>query len=107
MKLEDRGKNLWAALTADMQRYIGTEVRAWSPEFLKRLVSHAYMHPGLIAIIVYRYGQWVYFRCRVPVVRQMSEFVYYCAFNWVRTRLQIELPRTTAIDAGLRIDHFG
>jgi serine O-acetyltransferase len=28
-------------------------------------------------------------------------------FHWVRTRLQIEIPRGAAIDGGLRIDHFG
>src|SRR5437868_6824324 len=106
MKLDDRGKNLWATFTADMARY-GGGWRPWSFPFLKRLVAEAYSHPGLLAVVVYRYGQWVYFRVRVPVVRQILDLYYYSLFNSVRTRLQIELPRTTAIDAGLRIDHFG
>lgn len=106
MRLEDRGKNIWATFTADMRRYTGSE-RPWSFRFLKRLAGQAYEHPGLLAIVVYRYGQWVYFRCRVPIVRQLLDLIYYYWFFWVRTRLQIELPRTTAIDAGFRIDHFG
>jgi serine O-acetyltransferase len=107
LRLEDRGKNLWATFTADMQRYTGTYVRPWSGAFVKRLLRARYEHPGLNAIVVYRFGQWVLYRCRVPVVRQLCELFYYYLFGYVRTRLQIEIPRTTAIDAGLRIDHFG
>jgi serine O-acetyltransferase len=107
MRLEDRGKDLWATFTADMMRYTGDKVRPWSLPFWKRLLRHAYIHPGLFAVVVYRYGQWVQYRCKVPVVRQLCNLAYYYWFNWVRTRLQIELPRDTAIDAGLRIDHFG
>ena len=106
MRLEDRGENLWATFTADMVRYVPW-YPPWTSGFVKRLFSEAYIHPGLIAVVVYRYGQWVYFRCKTPVLRQMCELVYYLWFNWVRTRLQIEVPRTTAIDAGFRIDHFG
>jgi serine O-acetyltransferase len=107
MRLEDRGRNLWATFTADMQRYTGTGMRPWSARFLRRLCTATYEHPGLLAIVVYRYGQWVYFRCKVHGVRQFLDLGYYYWFWWVRTRLQIELPRTTAIDAGLRIDHYG
>jgi len=106
-RLADRGKNLWAKFTADMQRYTGTHIKPWSLRFLKGILRGAYEHPGLIAIIVYRYGQWVLYRCRLPVWKQLHQLSYYYWFFWVRTRLQIELPRTTAIDAGLRIDHFG
>jgi len=107
MRLEDRGKNTWATITADMQRYVDADVRPWSMAFLKRLATAAYENPALLAIVVYRYGQWIYFRCRIPVVRQLLDIHYYFLFNWVRTRLGVEVHRTTAIDAGFRIDHFG
>jgi serine O-acetyltransferase len=107
MRLEDRGRNLWATFTADMQRYAGTRARPWSLGFLRKLGGATYEHPGLLAIVVYRYGQWVCFRCKMPIVRQLLDLPYYYGFFWVRTRLQIELPRSTCIDAGLRIDHFG
>lgn len=107
MRLEDRGKNLWATVTADMLRYTTRKYRPWSLPFLKKLIRQAYVHPGLLAVLIYRYGQWVEFRCRVPILRQICDAYYYYLFNWSRTRLQIEVPRTTAIDAGFRIDHFG
>ncbi|MCS6775795.1 MAG: hypothetical protein RMJ43_07585 [Chloroherpetonaceae bacterium] len=107
MRLEDRGKNLWATFTADMQRYAGKNVRPWSLAFIKRLIRESYVHPGLKAVIVYRYGQWVLYCCKVPVIRQLCNLLYYVLFGYVRTWLQIELPRSTAIDAGLRIDHHG
>ena len=107
MKPADQGERIWQKFTADMLRYTGGEARPWSLGFLKRLAKAAYIHPGLLAVVAYRYGQWVMFRCRFPVWKQFHEFVYFCAFNWVRTRLQIEIPRHVAIEAGLRIDHFG
>ncbi len=107
MRLEDRGRNLKATITADMQRYVGRKCKPWRYRFWKRLIRAGYENPALLAVLVYRYGQWVHFRCRMPIVRQLCNAHYYYLFNWVRTRLQIELPRTAAIDAGLRIDHFG
>jgi len=107
MRLEDRGKNLWATVTADMMRYTTKKYRPWSLPFIKKLIKQAYQHPGLWAVLIYRYGQWVEFRCRLPILRQICDAYYYYLFNWARTRLQIEVPRTSAIDAGFRIDHFG
>ena len=106
MRLEDRGKNLWATFTADMVRYCPW-YKPWTFGFVKRLFQEAYTHPGLLAVVVFRYGQWSLYRCRIPILRQICELNYYLAFNWIRTRLQIEVPRTSAIDAGFRIDHFG
>ena len=106
MRLEDRGKNLWATFTHDMCRYAWQQ-KPWTFGFIKTLFREAYIHPGLLAVVVYRYGQWVQFCCRVPVVKQICELLYYLLFMRVRTRLQIEVPRTAAIDGGFRIDHFG
>lgn len=107
MRFEDRGKNTRAMLTADMQRYVGTDCRPWRGTFFRRILRSAYEHPGIWAVIIFRYGQWIEFRCHTLVVRQILNLHYYFLFNWVRSRWQIEIPRTTTIDAGLRIDHFG
>ncbi len=107
MRPEDRGKNLWKTFTADMVRYAGSEVRPWSFRFLRRLLSQSYAHPGLIAVAVYRFGQWTMFTCRIPILKQLATLFYYLLYNLVRFLLQIEIPRTTTIGAGLRIDHYG
>lgn len=107
MRLEDRGKHLRRTLAADLQRYTGADCRPWGLTFWRRVVSAVHAHPGVIAIIVYRYGQWSCYRCRVPILRHLVGLHYQALFMWVRLHLQIEIPRTTAIDAGLRIDHFG
>ena len=107
MRLEDRGTNLWPTFTADMQRYTGGHLKPWSFRFIKRLIAASYEHPGLYAVVIYRFGQWVYFRCKVPGVRHVLDAYYYMLFNWARTRLGIEVPRTSCIDGGFRIDHFG
>ncbi|MCC6728572.1 MAG: serine acetyltransferase [Chthonomonadales bacterium] len=100
-------RTLWQTLTIDVQRYTGYDVRPWSPGFLARLARAMYEQPGVIAVLVYRYGQWAERRCRVPVVRQIVNAHYYYLYAWVRTRLGIELPRGANIGAGLRVDHFG
>lgn len=107
MRPEDRGKNLWKTFTADMVRYAGSDVRPWSFRFLRRLISQSYAHPGLVAVAVYRFGQWTMFTCRVPILRQLAALLYYVLYNAVRFLLQIEIPRTTTIGAGFRIDHYG
>lgn len=96
----------WQTLAADLLRYTGEDVPPWSPQFFRRLVAAAYVHPGAIAVAVYRYGQWAA-RCRMPIVRQIANLYYYYWFNWVRTRLQIELPRDARIGPGLCIYHYG
>lgn len=107
MRPEDRGKNLWATFTADMVRYAGKNVRAWSLRFCLRLLKATYAHPGLLAVAVYRFGQWTLFTCRIPILRQVSALFYYLLSTGVRFGLQIEIPRTTTIGPGLRIDHYG
>src|SRR5207302_11320375 len=77
MKLEDRGRNIWATVTADMQRYAGTDCRPWSPLFFRRLIRAGYEHPGLLAVLVFRFGQWIEFRCRIPILRQVCDAYYY------------------------------
>lgn len=106
MRLEDRGKNLWATFTADMQRYAPGK-RPWSLGFIRSLIRSGYEHPGMWAVVVYRFGQFVYFRCRIPILRQILDAYYYYLYTLIRTRLQIEVPRTSCIDAGFRIDHYG
>jgi len=93
-------------LAADLIRYTGPSLQPWSPRFLFRAVREAHTHPGLIAVVVYRFGQWVQFQCRIPGVRQLLQLYYLWWFNWVRTRLHIELPPGARIGRGLKIHHF-
>lgn len=106
MPLTVSEQSLWQIFTADMIRYAGTDVRPWSAGFWRRLLRAVYEHPGLLAVVVYRYGQWVSWQCP-RLLRPPFHVLYYLLFWWVRTRLQIELPRSTQIGAGLRIEHFG
>jgi serine O-acetyltransferase len=107
MRLEDRGQHLWSTITADLQRYAGKNCRPWSLTFFRNLVKAGYEHPGLFAVVIYRYGQWIEFRCKIPIFKQILDAYYYYLYNWVRTRWQIEVPRTSSIDAGFKIEHFG
>ncbi len=98
---------IWTNFTEDMIHYNGSDVKPWSLSFCKMLIRQAYTHPGMFAVIVYRYGQWSYSYCRFPILRQLSELFYCVCFNLVRILLQIEIPRGATIGGGLRVDHFG
>jgi serine O-acetyltransferase len=93
-------------LIEDLNRYNEAGYRPKSLGWWRHMLRQAYAHPGLLAVVVYRYGGWVR-RCRVPVVRQLCDAYYHIAYNWVRFKLQIEVPRDTAIGPGFRIDHYG
>lgn len=101
------GMEVWINFTEDMNHYVGVDERPWSLSFCKRLIRQAYFHPGIFAVVVYRFGQWVQVGCKIPIIRQLCELFYCICFNWVRIHLQIEIPRAATIAGGLRIDHFG
>ena len=93
-------------LIEDLNRYNDFNYRTCSFRWWRYIVRQAYIHPGLLAVVVFRYGGWVR-RCRVPVVKQICDAYYQMAYNWIRSRLQIEIPRDTRIGPGFRIDHYG
>ncbi len=101
-----REERFWSDLTADLRRYCSEE-KPWSPGFVRCLLKQTYMHPGLMAIVVYRFGRWTLLHNRVPGLRQAFTLLYGMLFLAVRLILHIEIPRSIPIGPGLRIDHFG
>lgn len=105
--METRGKDFWATLTADLQRYTGTQVKPWSFAFLKRTLAEAQANPGLLAVVNYRYGQWLHYQMHLPVVRQALKALHLVVGNAARLALQIDVPKETRIGPGFKIYHFG
>ncbi len=93
-------------LLEDLSRYNDERHVPNSLKYWKHIVRQAYTHPGLLAVVVFRYGGWVR-KCRIPILKQIMEAYYHLAYNWVRFRLQIEIPRDTTIGPGFRVDHYG
>jgi serine O-acetyltransferase len=93
-------------LLDDLDRYNEAGHRKGSLRFWKAMLRQAYTHPGLLAVVVYRFGGGVK-RFRIPIFRQFLEIVYQLLYAAVRFGLQIEVPRDTRIGRGLRIDHYG
>lgn len=71
---------------------------------LRRIVNCA-RTPGVHAVIVYRFGQWL--RELPLALRFMLEPDYYLFNGLVQVLWGIELPREAKIGIGLRIGHFG
>ncbi len=93
-------------LLDDLCRYNEAGCKPGSFGFWRHILRQAYTHPGLGAVVVFRFGGWVA-RCRVPIVRQILEIVYQLGYAYARFVLQIEVPRATRIGPGFRIDHYG
>jgi serine O-acetyltransferase len=90
----------------DLCRYNEAGCRTGSWAFWRHIARQTYTHPGLLAVVIFRFGGWVG-RCRAPIVRQLLEVVYQCGYAFARLALQIEVPRGTRIGPGFRIDHYG
>ncbi|MED4043733.1 hypothetical protein P4640_12130 [Priestia aryabhattai] len=60
----------------------------------------------LSALITYRTGNWIYYRCNIPIIKQFFWFLYLLAdVVFVRIIGGGELPAKTKIDCGLKLPH--
>src|SRR5262245_40151046 len=71
---------------------------------LRRIVE-CLRAPGVQAVVVFRFGQWL--RMQPNVVRVFLEPAYVVLSGLIQTMWGIELPRSTSIGPGLYIGHFG
>lgn len=58
-------------------------------------------------VTVYRFGNWDYYRCEIPIFKQILWFIYRITDFFVRVFLHCEVPATSKIGKGLRLDHNG
>ena len=103
---EDRGLHFWATLRQDLVAYTGPGPRPWSLPFFLAVLRAAQGSPALIAVVVYRYGQWLNYQFHVPVLRQLLKVGYFFLYNLTRLSLQVEIDIPARIGPGLRIFHF-
>ena len=61
--------------------------------------------PGVHAVVVYRFGQWL--RSLPLIPRLLFEPIYFVGNELVKIMWGIELPRAAEIGGGLYIGHFG
>ncbi len=90
----------FAALRADIRR----TYELLEGGRLRRLVGCA-CSPGVQAVAVYRFGQWL--ARRPAIVRWLLEPFFVIGQFLVRALWGIELPRSACIGPGLYIGHFG
>lgn len=62
---------------------------------------------GLWAIAEYRFNHWVYYRVKVPVVRQLLGVFGAIAHKAINLIVGVELPKRAQIGKGLYIPHTG
>src|SRR5215470_9012576 len=70
-----------------------------------RRVIECLRAPGVHAVVVYRFGQWL--QMQPKVVRVFLEPVYLVLNALIQIMWGIELPRSAVIGAGFYIGHFG
>ena len=61
--------------------------------------------PGVQTVIVFRFGQWLYWR--PSLLKRLLRPIYFFLNGLVQVMWGIELPRSAKIGPGLYIGHFG
>ena len=74
-----------------------------------KYVKEVLNNPGLlpkIVVLIYRCGYLIYFKLKIPVIRQLCYIIYRLIdFVIVRLLLNCDLPAATPIGLGLTIYH--
>lgn len=83
---------------ADIQRFARIEPH-------KSLLVLLLTKEGLWAIAEYRFNHWVFYRVKVPVIRQLLQVFGAIAHKAIGLITSVELPKKAAIGKGLYIPH--
>jgi serine O-acetyltransferase len=70
-----------------------------------RRIIRCYRSPGLHAIVIYRFGQWL--KKKNLLLRVLLEPLYLVLFHRIRTKWGIEISRSAEIGPGFYIGHYG
>lgn len=71
---------------------------------LKKVVT-CWRSPGVHAVIVLRFGQWL--KRQNVLIQAVLSLFYLAGFHRMRSKWGIEIPRETEIGSGFYIGHFG
>jgi serine O-acetyltransferase len=75
-----------------------------SGNLIKRIIG-CYRSPGLHAIVIHRFGQWL--KRQTVALRILLEPVYLILVHRIRSKWGIEISRSAEIGAGFYIGHYG
>lgn len=70
-----------------------------------RRILNCLRSPGVQAVIVFRFGQWL--DSRASLLKPLLQPIYFALNGLVQIMWGIELPRSATIGPGLYIGHFG
>lgn len=58
-------------------------------------------------IIDYRFNHWVYFKVKIPLIKQVLQVIGFFSHRFISTFLTVEISERAFIGKGLFIAHFG
>jgi len=90
------GGELWADILRTYEYLQGSKLRR---------VVDCLRSPGVQAVIVFRFGQWL--DSQASLLRLLLQPIYFVLNGLVKIIWGIELPRSATIGPGLYIGHFG
>lgn len=73
----------------------------WSAVFM------IFLYPATWAIGVYRFGNWVVTKCKIPIIKQMLFILYFILKRSSEMLTGIEIAHNAEIGKGLFIGHLG
>jgi len=75
-----------------------------SGNVIKRVIS-CYRSPGLHAVVIHRFGQWL--KKKSVLLRVLLEPIHMILFHRIRSKWGIEISRSAEIGEGFYIGHYG
>ena len=74
--------------------------------FLKR-VFYLFFQQELHAVLIYRFGRWANYQCKLPIVKPLAKIVYFFLNKSSEIIAGIGIWPECDIGPGLRIEHWG
>ena len=66
-----------------------------------------FLYPATWPISVYRFGNWIFKKCNIPLLDTVSFIVYFIMKRLTEIFTSIEIAHDAQIGKGLFIGHFG
>jgi serine O-acetyltransferase len=61
----------------------------------------------LHAVMIYRFGRWTYYQCKIPLIKQLCSILYFIMRKVSELFFGIGIWPTSDIGPGLKIEHWG
>lgn len=87
----------------DLKMYNDQYRKARLPKRIFYLIFTQELH----AVMIYRFGRWVEYRCKIPIIKQLFSISYFFLRKVSAIFIGVEIWPESEIGPGFKIEHYG